>query len=289
MTSSLISVIVPCYNGANYISETLKSILSQDGVDLEIILIDDGSTDHSKKNILEFNDSRIKYFYQSNQGVSKARNNGLEISNGDYVIFFDADDLMTKDFLSSRLSFLKRNDSFDFVCGEVKKFGKEGIMNGYYRGAGLNASEEILFYVPEVITCPSNYLFRKQFLLKNKLRFNEKLSSTADKFFLLECSKFGMSNFDADLAKLKYRVTQNSMSHKLTRSLVLDNEKYYQELVKFGLITDKNRKKILLLGYYILFGSSWKVGLKVKALRYAFLGFLISPFSFIKRCVFKDI
>lgn len=287
MTSSLISVVVPCFNGANYIAETLKSILNQDQVKLEIIVVDDGSTDQSRSIIESFIDCRINYIYQKNQGVSVARNTGLKFIKGDYVVFFDADDIMTEDFLFSRLSFLARHISLDFVSGEVKKFNDKGLMQGYYRGTSLNVFQEVLLYNPEVITCPSNYLFRKQFLIDNKLRFNEKLSSTADKFFLVQSAKHGKTNFVASLAKLKYRVTPNSMSHKLTQSLVNDNEIYYEELVKFDLIPQNIRKKALLLGYFILFVSFWKVSYRVKALKYAILGFLINPIQFVRKCVIK--
>lgn len=284
---SFVSIVIPCYNGESYIKETLTSILNQKNVKFEIVLIDDGSTDATKSIIDSFNDIRINYIYQKNQGVSKSRNLGLEFSKGDFIIFFDADDLMVENYLSSRLFFLKNCTDFDFVCGEVMKFNEKGLMSGYFRGTSSNVLQEILLYDSEVITCPSNYLFKKQFLINHKLSFNERLSSTADRFFLLECAKYGKSKFTVNVTKLKYRVTPNSMSHNLSEKLVFDNDKYYEELVKFDLIPKNIKKKALLLGYFILFVSFWKVGYKVKALKYAILGFLINPIQFVRKCVIK--
>lgn len=97
----MISVIIPCYNAASFIKETLESIFGQEGVQFEVIVIDDGSTDASASIIKQFN-GRLCYEYQQNRGVSAARNKGLQISNGDYVVFFDADDKMSKNFLLAR-------------------------------------------------------------------------------------------------------------------------------------------------------------------------------------------
>src|ERR1041385_3598936 len=107
MTELLISIIIPCYNAANYIGETLNSILQQDQENFEVIVIDDGSTDESKQRIESFNDKRIIYKYQNNQGVSAARNKGMNFAKGAYIVFFDADDMMTSNFLSARYNAFK--------------------------------------------------------------------------------------------------------------------------------------------------------------------------------------
>ncbi|MBI3519556.1 MAG: glycosyltransferase family 2 protein [Bacteroidetes bacterium] len=285
MSAPLISIVIPCYNGSNHIGETIGSILSQDEVRFEIIIVDDGSTDDSKTKIDSFLDPRICYLYQNNKGVSAARNNGFVHAKGTYVIFFDADDIMTPHFLSSRVNKLKDNLDLDFISGEVQKFDENGLITGYYRGTSKNVVHEILLYNIEVVTCPSNYCFRKDFLVKNGLLFNEKLSSTADKFFLVHCAKFGKSNFDSGLSKLYYRVAKNSMSHKLTSALVYDNESFYRELIKSDLIPWEIKNKSLFLADFILFASFWKVGEKGKSLKYAMYSLLKNPVEFIKKCV----
>jgi glycosyltransferase involved in cell wall biosynthesis len=122
-----ISVIVPVYNSEDFIEESLGSIINQTFKDIEIICVDDGSTDDSLKilNRLASSDSRIKVFSQENQGASVARNNGLKKVSGEYVYFFDADDYLLEDGLEKVYANAINNDSdlvifnFDIYDGDV--------------------------------------------------------------------------------------------------------------------------------------------------------------------------
>lgn len=87
-----ISIIIPCYNGSEFILDTLQTILIQSEKEIEVIVVDDGSTDNSASVIKSLDDTRVKYVFQNNQGVSAARNNGLKLAQGNYIVFFDADD-----------------------------------------------------------------------------------------------------------------------------------------------------------------------------------------------------
>ena len=100
-----ISVIVPVYNAAKYISDTLYSIQSQTMKDIEIICIDDGSNDNSAEIIKEkqAQDIRIRYEYQPNQGAGAARNRGIENSTGEFIAFMDADDCYPNIYALERL------------------------------------------------------------------------------------------------------------------------------------------------------------------------------------------
>jgi glycosyltransferase involved in cell wall biosynthesis len=93
------SVIIPIYNKENFIENTLKSVFNQTFSDFEVILINDGSTDSSQEKILQFKDSRIKYYSKENAGVSSARNYGIEKALSDYITFIDADDYWYPHFL----------------------------------------------------------------------------------------------------------------------------------------------------------------------------------------------
>lgn len=98
-----ISVVIPVYNVEEYLTECISSVLAQDFVDFELILVNDGSPDHCDEICQKFadQDKRIIYIKQDNQGVSVARNNGLKHATGDYVYFLDSDDSISKNFLSS--------------------------------------------------------------------------------------------------------------------------------------------------------------------------------------------
>lgn len=101
MNSFKVSVIIPVYNTELYIKQTVESIQKQTLYDIEIIIINDGSTDNSLSLLLELSkqDHRIKIFSQENQGLSISRNTGLEKASGEFVYFMDSDDLLEKDAL----------------------------------------------------------------------------------------------------------------------------------------------------------------------------------------------
>lgn len=93
------SVIIPIFNKEKFVQNTLQSILNQTFSDFEIIIVNDGSTDESEKVVSEFQDARIRYFVQKNQGVSMARNIGISLAQSNYISFLDADDYWYSDFL----------------------------------------------------------------------------------------------------------------------------------------------------------------------------------------------
>lgn len=118
MCEEKISVIVPIYNAELYLDRCLKSIINNTHRNLEIICINDGSTDTSL-NILESykeNDSRIIVISQENRGVSSARNKGLEIATGEYISFVDADDMIHPKFFTCLMSIMIESDA-DIVIG----------------------------------------------------------------------------------------------------------------------------------------------------------------------------
>ena len=93
------TVIIPLYNKENFIENTLNSVLNQNFNDFEVIIVNDGSTDKSEKKIQQFNDVRIKYIRQENQGVSVARNLGISMATSNFITFIDADDYWFPEFL----------------------------------------------------------------------------------------------------------------------------------------------------------------------------------------------
>ena len=125
----LISVIIPTYNSAQYIIEAIESALNQTYKDYEIIVVDDGSTDNTRE-LLEpyIRKQVIQYVYQSNQGVAAARNRGIGISNGEFIAFLDADDILDKDSIRCRLNALHSyRDRADCLFGDCIFFYDDGI------------------------------------------------------------------------------------------------------------------------------------------------------------------
>ncbi len=139
---SKISVIVPVYNCEKYIKKCVDSIIKQTFKDLEIILVDDGSTDKSGKICDEFKikDSRIKVVHQENKGVSSARNEGLKVSNGDYISFVDGDDYLSEDTYEFLYDNLEKICADISVCGIVNCFFKADGSKKLARQSSFNGS-----------------------------------------------------------------------------------------------------------------------------------------------------
>ena len=115
----LISVVVPIYNVAEYLNECIDSILAQDYKTIEVILVDDGSTDDSKKICKEYAKkySFVHVIHQKNAGLSAARNRGLSVAKGEYICFVDSDDYLLPGYLSELLKAAKKNNASISVCG----------------------------------------------------------------------------------------------------------------------------------------------------------------------------
>jgi glycosyltransferase involved in cell wall biosynthesis len=130
------SVIIPTYNRAHTLSVCLDSLLNQLFNDFEIILIDDGSTDRSADFIRSnYGTSNIKYFYQDNQGVCAARNNGIKQATGQYICFLDSDDYVISDWLNNFHNILSNNNLIDVVfCNALLKNADESekVLNANY-------------------------------------------------------------------------------------------------------------------------------------------------------------
>jgi glycosyltransferase involved in cell wall biosynthesis len=122
-----ISVIVPVFNGEKYLAETIKSILAQTYQPLEIIVVDDGSTDNSRNISQSFKE--IKYVYQENAGPAFARNRGLREAQGDYFAFLDADDLWVPNKLELQIDAFQKNPEYDLVTGYVEEFLSPELLN----------------------------------------------------------------------------------------------------------------------------------------------------------------
>lgn len=111
-----VSIIIPCFNDAKYIKETIDSVLSQTHKNIEIIVVDDFSTDGSPSIVNSFNDSRLIYVRNDkNMGAAYCRNQGIKKATGSYIAFLDGDDVWEKDKIEKQLRFMVNND-YSFSC-----------------------------------------------------------------------------------------------------------------------------------------------------------------------------
>ena len=124
----LVSVIIPVYNGEAYLAEAVESVLCQTHRPLEIIIVDDGSTDGTASVASSFADN-IHYVYQSNAGPSAARNRGLEMAKGELIGFLDADDLWSENALDIQLAYLAGDPNVEVVVGYTQQIRQTKLSN----------------------------------------------------------------------------------------------------------------------------------------------------------------
>lgn len=130
----MITVIVPVYNVEKYLIKCIDSIITQTYKDLEIILVNDGSTDNSGKICDKYKskDKRIKVIHKDNGGLSDARNCGLKISNGEYIVFLDSDDWVDENYIKILYNLIKKYDSDMSICDFKKVYNEEEKLNSNY-------------------------------------------------------------------------------------------------------------------------------------------------------------
>lgn len=123
------SIIIPLYNKEKYISQTLTSVLNQNYKDYEVIIVNDSSTDNSLEIVKTFNDKRIKIYTKMNNGVSAARNYGINMAKGEYLAFLDADDLWHPNYLLTMLFLTNKYHDCDIFGMGYKTFENDNIYN----------------------------------------------------------------------------------------------------------------------------------------------------------------
>lgn len=114
--TALVSVIIPTYNRARLLEESIESVLNQTYRNIEILVIDDGSKDDTKERVLSIEDCRVRYVWRNNAGACAARNTGLELALGEYVAFQDSDDLWVADKLSKQIDLLNIEKTNVCIC-----------------------------------------------------------------------------------------------------------------------------------------------------------------------------
>lgn len=181
---SLISVIIPVYNPGVYFEKCMENILSQTYSRLEIILIDDGSTDGSEKKCDYYAhlDNRVKVVHKKNGGVSKARNAGLEIATGDYYHFPDSDDYIDLDTYEYLLGLIEQHNcdvvNFEHFITYPDKEIAHSYADHFY---GLYGVKDTLYKMASGVQFCCNKLFSKN--LVTEIRFNEEIARGEDTLF----------------------------------------------------------------------------------------------------------
>ena len=217
----LVSVIIPSYNYARFLPEAVHSVLRQkaDNFHMEIIVVDDGSTDNTQE-VAQTIMSDVTYIRQDNQGLAAARNTGLRAAQGDFVAFLDADDLYTKDLLTSQLRVFAEQPHLDMVicrCEEKRDGEDSGLI---YLWPLVNSHWDIH-------SCHSNlapvhcHLTRMD-IVRRAGFFDTALKSCEDHDFWLRCYGLGCRAGVNPLGLVIYRKHGDNMTHNSERMFFHD-------------------------------------------------------------------
>jgi glycosyltransferase involved in cell wall biosynthesis len=123
---NLVSIVIPTYNHGRYLPEAIRSAMAQTYRGVEIVVVDDGSSDNTRELVSRIEDERIRYVWQPNRGLSSARNTGLRASRGPFVVFLDADDRLLPHQTEFGLRALISQPGLGLVCGDIRPFGQLG-------------------------------------------------------------------------------------------------------------------------------------------------------------------
>ena len=193
MDNIKISLILPVFNEEKYIKATLDSIINQSFTDFEVIVVDDGSTDGTLKIVEEiFKNSAIphKIIHQENMGVSSARNRGISLSCGEYIVFMDGDDYILTNHLSQLY-----NPDYDFSLIQLVKKGGDDLSNLHYYGCEEITARDFIRMELEM-KMPFNFVqlsYRSDIIKNNDLKFREDVSYGEDTGFAMRALSYGDS------------------------------------------------------------------------------------------------
>lgn len=180
-----VSVIIPSYNRSTTVCESVESALRQSYSPLEVIVVDDGSTDDTEQKLAPYA-GRIMYIRQRNQGAASARNRGIEVAQGIFVAFLDADDLWRQEKTATQAEYLKSHPEVGVVCSDAREFdGQRTVSESFLRQFGSIACEGLVFESIARTAFPltSTVMVRRNCL--GSLRFDESLRNFQDIDFFM--------------------------------------------------------------------------------------------------------
>ena len=287
-----VSIIIPCYNQAHYMPETLNSVLAQTYDNWECIILNDGATDNTEEVALEYcnRDSRFRYHKHENKGLSATRNVGIRLAEGQYLQFLDSDDILAPEKLQKQVSLLEDTGADVCTCHH-DMFNNCDFAHRYTYSLSEAPHK---FTVKDLgntfIITPHDGLCRKSFIIDNEVFFKEDLRSYEDWLFWETLIVKGANFIEIDEILAHYRIHLDSMSKRNETMIYTCIESAFN---LYALIPDKEKKE------YIKFTSqrvaqiakhflrNYDAEKKANSIDYKFGAFLLYPFHVISRFLRK--
>lgn len=267
----LVSIIMPAYNTARYVAAAIESVMWQTYKNWELLVIDDGSTDGSSDIIKKFTDPRIQYFYQSNRGVSAARNAGIMRMKGDFFCFLDSDDVLPAESVSKRVEVFLTRPEVSIVDGYVEVFDER--MAGRMKTWRPSPHGRV---IASLFGLRSDCFFALTWMMRvvpgTAYVFDEQMTHAEDLLFLTGVSLTGEYDY-VHLPIYQYRLTRASAMTK-TDGLGKGYWQYYHKVCKLypAEMTERMKWVLSIKIRKIMFLSYLADRNVVKALQYLVMG-----------------
>lgn len=227
MQSPKVTVIVPVYNTESFLPTCAKSLMAQTLKELEIIFVDDGSTDSSGTQCDKYaeQDSRVRVIHKTNGGVASARQAGLDEATGEYVIWADSDDWVDLDMYEKMYQKAKERNADLVVCGYRKEFS-DGTGKSFSDYFSDSKKQSIVnFLNTKIGNSLFNKLFRRSLILQYNISFVPGINMGEDMLFFFKYLYYAVENVTTEEAYYyHYRQNENSLTHLMSRSSIDEDD-----------------------------------------------------------------
>jgi teichuronic acid biosynthesis glycosyltransferase TuaG len=211
MSQDKVSIIMPTYNAEEFIGDAIRSVLAQDHANWELIVVNDGSTDGTGSVIASFQDPRIHAIEQENKGIGGARNAGLSLISGGFLVTLDSDDVLPPSSLSSRLKVLHENPSLSFADGTVRVMDRNLQKVLRVHSPSFNGEP-----ISDLVRLTGRCFFGPSWMIRlspgMELRFDENITHAEDLLFYITLAKGRKYGYTTDDVLVYRRTGESAMT-----------------------------------------------------------------------------
>lgn len=255
----IVSIIIPCFNSESYISECIESVIEQDYGNIEIIVVDDGSTDNSAEVISKYKE--VSFYKQENSGACAARNYGLSKSNGKYIKFLDSDDFLERKVIKKQVEEAEGLDENTIVYGDYFLYEKNRFL---YENTRLDVKEQTaLLLINDILTATP---LHRKWMLEKVSGFDERFKSGQEWNLHVRLSSEGFIFHHVKGAVYNYRIHDSvdriSNNNKLNDKIRHDFDKISFTENRLGNKGSGNIYSAISLKYWFVGRAAFRIGNK---------------------------
>lgn len=263
-----VSVILPTYNRAAFIVEAIDSVLAQSFRDVELIVVDDGSTDDTPQRVEQISDPRLIYIRQPNRGRSNARNHALGLAKGKYIAFLDSDDFYLPGKLELQVDFLENHPDIGMVYTSASCIDEHGdlLPFTYHASASGDIYEDIAFFQPVTITLPTVMVRRE--IIAEAGSFDTKMDRFEDTDMWRRISKLTLVEGLPELTCKLRTHSDNTLASQNPDKIISSIDYYVGKVLREDrkISRDRMKRKISQLYLYYARAMAKVPGWRMKAL-----------------------